>query len=144
METALRIKGSFSICLGCFTRGRGAIPYRSVSIHVFVLSPFFCLSQWLYSPVILPKLTYKCNPGSADRSIRLWDHHKVIHTYTGHNDAVRGLALVPDVGFASCSNDRCALPSSRSFFSLYSYSRHLLVLLTFSRVPSLPFVIATL
>lgn len=31
---------------------------------------------------------------------------KAIRTYEGHRDAVRGLALVPDLGFASCSNDR--------------------------------------
>lgn len=28
-----------------------------------------------------------------------------MRTYEGHKDAVRGLTLIPDVGFASCSND---------------------------------------
>lgn len=45
--------------------------------------------------------------GSADKTIKLWEQHKCIATFTGHADAVRGLALVPDIGFASCSNDRC-------------------------------------
>ena len=31
---------------------------------------------------------------------------KVMRTYEGHRDAVRGLALIPELGFASCSNDR--------------------------------------
>lgn len=43
---------------------------------------------------------------SADKSIKLWHEHKQVRTYTGHTDAVRGLALVPDIGFASCANDR--------------------------------------
>jgi phospholipase A-2-activating protein len=44
--------------------------------------------------------------GSADKTIKLWQKHKALHTFTGHQDAVRGLALIPDIGFASCSNDR--------------------------------------
>lgn len=44
--------------------------------------------------------------GSADRTIKLWQEHKCMQTFTGHTDAVRGLALMPDIGFASCSNDR--------------------------------------
>ncbi|KAG6853915.1 hypothetical protein C0991_012584 [Blastosporella zonata] len=43
--------------------------------------------------------------GSADKTIKLWHQHKVLRTFEGHRDAVRGLALVPDFGFASCSND---------------------------------------
>jgi len=43
---------------------------------------------------------------SADKTIRLWEQSKQVKQYTGHTDAVRGLALVPDIGFASCSNDR--------------------------------------
>lgn len=42
---------------------------------------------------------------SADKSIRLWKNGKLTHVYQGHTDAVRGLALVPGVGFVSCSND---------------------------------------
>jgi phospholipase A-2-activating protein len=43
---------------------------------------------------------------SADKTIRLWEQSKTVKQYTGHTDAVRGLALVPNIGFASCSNDR--------------------------------------
>jgi len=46
------------------------------------------------------------NKGSADKTAKLWKRNKVVKTFTGHNDAVRGLALVTDIGFASCSNDR--------------------------------------
>lgn len=42
---------------------------------------------------------------SADKSIRLWRNGKLVHVYQGHTEAVRGLALVPNVGFVSCSND---------------------------------------
>lgn len=42
---------------------------------------------------------------SADKTIRLWKNGKLSHVYQGHTDAVRGLALVPGVGFVSCSND---------------------------------------
>jgi len=51
-------------------------------------------------------LTDTGNEGSADKTIKLWKRNKVVKTFTGHNDAVRGLALVTDIGFASCSNDR--------------------------------------
>ena len=45
--------------------------------------------------------------GSADNTIKLWKQHKNVRTYPGHTQAVRGLALITDIGFASCSNDRC-------------------------------------
>ena len=44
--------------------------------------------------------------GSADNTIKLWKTHKNVRTYPGHTQAVRGLALITDIGFASCSNDR--------------------------------------
>lgn len=44
--------------------------------------------------------------GSADNTIKLWKQHKNVRTYPGHTQAVRGLALITDIGFASCSNDR--------------------------------------
>ena len=44
--------------------------------------------------------------GSADKTIKLWQQHKLIQTFNGHTDAVRGLDLLPDIGFASCANDR--------------------------------------
>lgn len=46
------------------------------------------------------------NTGSADKTIKLWKRQKAVRTFTGHKDAVRGIALVTDIGFASCSNDR--------------------------------------
>ena len=44
--------------------------------------------------------------GSADKTIKLWRQHKCLRTYHGHKDAVRTLALLTDIGFASGSNDR--------------------------------------
>ena len=44
--------------------------------------------------------------GSADKTIKLWRQHKCLRTYHGHKDAVRSLALLTDIGFASGSNDR--------------------------------------
>ncbi|KAJ3163096.1 hypothetical protein HDU86_002265, partial [Geranomyces michiganensis] len=43
--------------------------------------------------------------GSADKSIKLWEGEKCVKTFTGHTDAVRGLAMAPDGRFVSCSND---------------------------------------
>ncbi|THH03422.1 hypothetical protein EW145_g6267 [Phellinidium pouzarii] len=42
---------------------------------------------------------------SADNTIKMWMRNKLIRTFTGHTSAVRGLALMPHIGFASCSND---------------------------------------
>ena len=49
---------------------------------------------------------YPLPSGSADKTIKLWRQHKCLRTYHGHKDAVRTLALLTDVGFASGSNDR--------------------------------------
>ncbi len=54
--------------------------------------------------------------GSADNTIKLWKQHKNVRTYPGHTQAVRGLALITDIGFASCSNDRYV--SSRFLFGI--------------------------
>ncbi|CAO3660671.1 unnamed protein product [Umbelopsis vinacea] len=43
---------------------------------------------------------------SADRTIKLWTNGKHTRTFTGHSDVVRDLALIPGLGFVSCSNDR--------------------------------------
>jgi len=43
--------------------------------------------------------------GSADATIKLWQGGKCKDTYRGHKDAVRGLTLMPNDQFASCSND---------------------------------------
>ena len=53
-----------------------------------------------------PRPAYIGNIGSADKRIKLWKRNSVVRTFDGHSDAVRGLALVTDIGFASCSNDR--------------------------------------
>jgi len=58
------------------------------------------------SCVPCPHLADTGNKGSADKTVKLWRQNKAVKTFTGHNDAVRGLALVTDIGFASCSNDR--------------------------------------
>ena len=42
---------------------------------------------------------------SADETIRMWMRNKLLHTFTGHTGAVRGLAIMPEIGFASCAND---------------------------------------
>lgn len=51
-------------------------------------------------------LTMLISSGAADNTIKLWHQHKNVKTFTGHTQAVRGLVLIPDIGFASCSNDR--------------------------------------
>lgn len=47
--------------------------------------------------------------GSADRTIKVWrgtpGHMQCISTLQKHTDCVRGLALVPEIGFVSCGND---------------------------------------
>ncbi len=47
--------------------------------------------------------------GSADSTIKIWHgppgEMKCIKTLKHHRDCVRGLALLPDIGFVSCSND---------------------------------------
>ncbi|KAJ3183566.1 hypothetical protein HDU85_001995 [Gaertneriomyces sp. JEL0708] len=42
---------------------------------------------------------------SADKTIKMWNGDKCVRTFTGHTDAVRGLALLPGQRFVSCSND---------------------------------------
>lgn len=58
------------------------------------------------SKFLRPHLTDCGTEGSADKTIKLWRGHKAVRSFTEHKDAVRGLALVTDIGFASCSNDR--------------------------------------
>lgn len=47
--------------------------------------------------------------GSADSTIKIWrgavGAMKCIKTLHEHKDCVRGLALIPGIGFVSCSND---------------------------------------
>ncbi|XP_039260144.2 phospholipase A-2-activating protein-like [Styela clava] len=43
--------------------------------------------------------------GSADKTIKLWKAGKCVHTFTGHEDCVRGLAMVSACQFLSCAND---------------------------------------
>eukprot|EP00283_Hemiselmis_rufescens_P012259 CAMPEP_0173439432 /NCGR_PEP_ID=MMETSP1357-20121228/20951_1 /TAXON_ID=77926 /ORGANISM="Hemiselmis rufescens, Strain PCC563" /LENGTH=381 /DNA_ID=CAMNT_0014404803 /DNA_START=181 /DNA_END=1322 /DNA_ORIENTATION=- len=42
---------------------------------------------------------------SADKTCKLWRDNLCVHTYLGHTDCVRSLALFPGVGFVSCGND---------------------------------------
>ena len=42
---------------------------------------------------------------SGDRTIKLWAGEACEHTYTGHADVVRSLAIASGVGFLSASND---------------------------------------
>ncbi|RHZ47070.1 hypothetical protein Glove_593g5 [Diversispora epigaea] len=44
--------------------------------------------------------------GSADKTIIKWQNGKHVQTLTGHTDCVRDLVLFPNIGFASCGNDR--------------------------------------
>lgn len=51
--------------------------------------------------------------GAADNTIKMWHSHKNVKTFTGHAQPVRGLIQIPDIGFASCSNDRSVAPIYR-------------------------------
>ena len=44
--------------------------------------------------------------GSADKTIRLWRAGTCERTFVGHDDCVRGLAVISNSEFLSCSNDR--------------------------------------
>ena len=66
------------------------------------------VSHW-YAPSLFTfhvPVRHPLSPGSADKTIKLWRQHKCLRTYHGHKDAVRALALLTDIGFASGSNDR--------------------------------------
>lgn len=45
--------------------------------------------------------------GGADKTIRKWDVNsgQLMNVFTGHNDCVRGLAVINGANFLSCSND---------------------------------------
>jgi len=55
--------------------------------------------------ISFPSFLLKTNIASADKSIKLWENDKCIHTFVGHADCVRGLASISDNKFVSCSND---------------------------------------
>jgi phospholipase A-2-activating protein len=57
---------------------------------------------WLLSFTLLVIFS---NQASADKTIKMWRGASLIKTIQAHSDAVRGLVAVPNVGFASCSND---------------------------------------
>jgi hypothetical protein len=63
--------------------------------------PFFTLSHSSTFHHLLITLNYI---GGADKSIRLWSGKKCEREYHGHADVVRGIALITDIGFASCAN----------------------------------------
>lgn len=77
---------------------------QSVWAVVAIDSDQFLTGEYAFIPAAHLSLSFAS--GSADNTIKLWQQHKSVQTYTGHTQAVRGLALVPDIGFASCSNDR--------------------------------------
>ncbi|VDP03345.1 unnamed protein product, partial [Soboliphyme baturini] len=52
-------------------------------------------------PADLPRLL----TASADKTIRLWEHCMLSKTFTGHTDCVRGLQVLSENTFLSCSND---------------------------------------
>ena len=43
--------------------------------------------------------------GSADKTIKMWRAGACERTFTGHTDCVRGLSVLSQVEFVSCSND---------------------------------------
>ncbi|XP_071736955.1 ubiquitin homeostasis protein lub1-like isoform X2 [Rutidosis leptorrhynchoides] len=43
--------------------------------------------------------------GSSDTTIKLWEGNICTHTFTGHTDTVRGLAIMPDERILSASDD---------------------------------------
>ncbi|KAM6033853.1 phospholipase A-2-activating protein isoform 4-T4 [Chlamydotis macqueenii] len=43
--------------------------------------------------------------GSADKTIKLWKAGRCERTFTGHEDCVRGLAILSEMEFLSCAND---------------------------------------
>ncbi|KAI2662386.1 Phospholipase A-2-activating protein [Labeo rohita] len=58
----------------------------------------------VWAVVILPEQGLMLS-GSADKTIKLWKAGRCEKTYTGHEDCVRGLAVINEVEFFSCSND---------------------------------------
>lgn len=79
-----------SLCGPCYQwKGASTSLVRSFSLLIFPCDIFCPLAS-----------------GSADKTIKLWKQHKCLRTYHGHKDAVRTLALLTDIGFASGSNDR--------------------------------------
>ena len=95
--------------------------------EIFLTGTPISLSLCFLSPLAYAHLlsyAYRtCTPiGSADMTIKMWQKNKVLHTYSGPTSAVRGLALLPGIGFASCSNDRLAF--SFPYFSLSGHRSH--------------------
>ena len=45
------------------------------------------------------------SPEPHPELIQLWEGERCVQSYTGHEDVVRDLALLPGVGFLSASND---------------------------------------
>ena len=75
---------------------------------------------------VLPLADGRVLTASADRSIKLWEGEACVQTYTGHEDVVRDLALLPNVGFVSASNDDApslAAPSGANNRGPWSFSR---------------------
>lgn len=61
-------------------------------------------SAAVWAVVILPEQGLMLS-GSADKTIKLWKAGRCEKTFTGHEDCVRGLAVISNLEFFSCSND---------------------------------------
>jgi len=90
-STCARPRGPHAVCVDGGINRRRPVSDRCAPFSFFTFP--FDISDPLVS-------------GSADKTIKLWQQHKCLKTYHGHKDAVRALALLTDIGFASGSNDR--------------------------------------
>ncbi|KAL5987129.1 hypothetical protein ACLOJK_041125 [Asimina triloba] len=50
-------------------------------------------------------LVLKGYSGSSDGTLKLWRGRTCVHTFVGHKDTVRGLAVMPALGILSASHD---------------------------------------
>lgn len=55
----------------------------------------------------------------VDFKLRFWTHFALTKTITDHNGPVRQLALVPEIGFVSCSNDGYVYSDLLRVYSAY-------------------------
>lgn len=81
--------------------------------------------------------------GSADHTIKIWRDGKCINTIRKHTDCVRGLSLVPGIGFVSCGNDGVAYLWSESGECLQELHGHNSFVYSVAVLPSGEFVTAS-
>ncbi|KAI6217184.1 hypothetical protein M3Y95_01232300 [Aphelenchoides besseyi] len=68
----------------------------------------FCLDEHrnsIWAVAFVPQQKNFYFTGSADRTINLWNETKVIKSFTGHADVVRGLVVLNQDHFISAAND---------------------------------------